>query len=323
MSTQLAVVEERAPARREMLQVIDPIPVLDSGRFEHMQRIATVMAKSSLIPESLCMLRDGKDLVRLPDHVVLSNCFLVVNQAVRWQMDPFAVAQCVSVVKGKLCYEGKLIAAVIEAKTGIELDYEWNDAKGDALEITVSGTLPNGKTKTVKGTVGEWKTTGTGSPWMPGYRNRMMLAYRGAREWCRLHKPGLMLGVYSTDEMEDLADNAREFRTASVSRIEPPPPPAPAIEPPKVAAQEPPPPPPVAAQAEVPAAEEERSLSPQESAAEIIGEIESAVSEQMLDEILDIRADDLDALPRELFGQIETAATSKRDAFRKAEVLRG
>jgi hypothetical protein len=50
---------------------------------------------------------------------IMANCFLVVNQAVRWNMDPFAVAQCVSVVHGKLCYEGKLIAAIIEAKLGI------------------------------------------------------------------------------------------------------------------------------------------------------------------------------------------------------------
>ena len=38
-------------------------------------------------------------------------------------MDPFAVAQCCSVVHGKLVYEGKLVAAVLDAKLGVRLTY--------------------------------------------------------------------------------------------------------------------------------------------------------------------------------------------------------
>src|SRR6185437_11744430 len=100
---------------KEVRIVSDPIPVLDTARFEHMQRIATVMAASNLIPDSLCMTGEKDNKALLPQAQVIANCFLVVNQAVRWGMDPFAVAQCVSVVHGKLCYEGKLIAAIIEA----------------------------------------------------------------------------------------------------------------------------------------------------------------------------------------------------------------
>lgn len=318
MSTQLAVVDDRAPIKREMIQVIDPIPVLDSGRFEHMQRIATVMAKSSLIPDSLCRApkKGNEEPERLPDHVVLSNCFLVVNQAVRWNMDPFAVAQCVSVVKGKICYEGKLIAAVIEAKLGVRLRYKWDEGKGDNLGIVVSGTLPDGDTVEIDGTVGEWKTTGNGSPWTPK-QSKKMLAYRGAREWARLYAPGMMLGIYSDDEMADLADNARALRSAPMTRMEPPaPPPMIAPEPPKPPAADIPPPPPPASPGE---GEVERA--PQEIAAEIINSIEGAVSEPMLDEVLDVYSGDLETLPRELLGKIEDAATSKRDAFRKAAFL--
>jgi hypothetical protein len=319
MSTQLAVVEDRA-VKRDMIQVIDVIPVLDTGRFEHMQRIATVMAKSSLIPDSLCMDKDedGKP-VRLPDHVVLSNCFLVVNQAVRWNMDPFAVAQCVSVVHRKLCYEGKLIAAIIEAKLGVRLRYKWDEAKGDNLGITVSGTLPDGETVSIKGTVGDWKTTGKGTPWTPG-QSPKMLAYRGAREWCRLYAPGLMLGIYSDDEMADLTDNARAMRSAPMTRMEPPaPPPLPAPEPPKPIADVPPPPPPPP----VPTSpsEGEVARAPQEIAAEIADEIEGTFSEEMLDHVLDARQDELSGLSRQLLAPIEDAATSKRDAFRKAAFL--
>jgi RecT family len=204
------------------LMINDPIPLLDTGRFEHMIRIAKVMGSCSLIPDCLCKEKvNGTDQFLPPDNI-LANCFLVVNQAVRWEMDPFAVAQCVSVVKGKLCYEGKLIAAVIEHKTGIRLLFDWNDEKGDKFGIIVSGKFSDeDDPRQVSGTVGDWKTTRDGSPWVK--QPKLQLAYRGSREWARLHAPALMLGVYSPDEMDVLNDASRASRARDVSR-EPPPP---------------------------------------------------------------------------------------------------
>ncbi|MCA1458041.1 hypothetical protein I6F35_33450 [Bradyrhizobium sp. BRP22] len=222
-----------APVRRQEVRVVsDPIAVLDTARFEHMQRIATVMARSNLIPHSLCFEKDDEGkLVPLPIDVVTANCFLVVNQAVRWNMDPFAVAQCVSVVHGKLCYEGKLIAAVLEGKLGVELEYEITGL-GDAMRVVVSGAVngkpvldSKGRPKEIDGTVGEWKTTGRGSPWDAKGGHKRMLRYRGAREWGRVYAPGLMLGVYSDDEMEDLNASHRAQQARLVNE-EPPAPPA-------------------------------------------------------------------------------------------------
>lgn len=203
MNQAIAVVDNAPRATR--IHVVDAVPVLDTGRFEQMYRIAKVMAQSNLIPETLCATYEGtgtnRKTIWLPVETVTSNCFLIVNQAVGWGMDPFAVAQCASVVHGRVCYEGKLIAAVIDQKLGVQLDYEWNEKTGDALGITVRGQLPGeAKIREMRGTVGEWKTTGNGSPWFK--QPRMQLAYRGSRDWARLHKPALMLGVYSVDEME-------------------------------------------------------------------------------------------------------------------------
>ena len=39
-------------------------------------------------------------------------------------------AACTSVVHGRLMFEGKLVAAVIAAKLGLELDYEWTGEEG-------------------------------------------------------------------------------------------------------------------------------------------------------------------------------------------------
>lgn len=212
--TQVTTLPVRRPT--EVRVVSDPIAVLDTARFEHMQRIANVMAQSNLIPASLCQIKEGNAMVELPLPRIIANCFLVVNQAVRWGMDPFAVAQCVSVIHGKLCYEGKLIAAVIEAKLGIRLRYEWS-GQGDDMKIVVSGKYPDeAEARTVEGTVADWKTTASGTPWVPK-QYKKMLAYRGAREWGRLHSPGLMLGVYSDDELSDMAEDARANRARDIT----------------------------------------------------------------------------------------------------------
>lgn len=209
----LAPVAETRPARQI---VEDVIPILDTARFEHMQRIATVMARSTLIPEALRTFKEGDKVLHLPFEDIMANCFLVVNQATKWNMDPFGVAQCVSIVKGKLCYEGKLVAAVLDAKLGIELTFTYNGKKGDELGVVVSGVI-NGVTKTVEGTVGGWKTTGSNSPWSSPANHPRQLAYRGSREWARVHKPALMLGAYTDDELADLQDASRANRAREVA----------------------------------------------------------------------------------------------------------
>lgn len=225
---------DEAKPRRELIEVIDPIPVLDTSRFEHMQRIATVMARSSLIPESLCTFGTKDNKQDLPYEQVLSNCFLVVNQAVRWGLDPFAVAQCVSVVHGKLCYEGKLVSAVLEAKLGLRLHHHFTGEPGtdeyriylsdrEFDEATIAELKPGLRKpgfRLFDGSVGEWKTMGNGTPWTPKNHPRMLI-YRGTRDWTRIYEPAIMLGVYTPDEMLDLSENARALRSRTVSPEQP------------------------------------------------------------------------------------------------------
>lgn len=244
-----------APPRAEVRPVFDPIPVLDTARFEHMQRVATVMARSTLVPDTLRGRYEGsgsaRTLVLFDEREILANCFLVVNQAVRWGMDPFAVAQCCSVVHGKLTFEGKLVSAVMEAKLGVALEYAYAGT-GETMTVEISGTLPDGRKRTIAGSVAEWRTTGTNSPWRPA-TFRKMLAYRGAREWARMWAPAVMLGVYSDDEMQALERPMRDVTPAAPpppvrqARMAPPPPPAPAAQQAPARKPGPPPPPPAPA----------------------------------------------------------------------------
>ena len=287
-ATQVAVRE------RQFHVVQDAIPVLDTGRFEHMQRIATVMAETSLIPETL----KGEN-----PRQTLANCFLVVNQATRWGMDPFAVAQCCSVVHGKLTYEGKLVAAVLDAKLGVRLTYKWS-GEGERMAIEVSGVLPDGVVESITGTVAEWKT-GEKGPWKPA-TYRKMLAYRGAREWARLYAPAVMLGVYSDDEMEQLSRPpmrditpppaplpAAPVAAVPASRTGPPPaPPAPPS--PRRAGPPPAPPPPAEAvpEADAPLADPAALL------AHIDDEMTACADAASLDEVWSGCAELMDRLSR-------------------------
>ncbi len=185
------------------------LSIFDKGHFENLCNISAHLGRSPLIPASL----KGKT-----DEETAANCLLVVEQSQRWGLSPFAVMQCASVVHGRLMWEGKLVAGVIEAKLGIRLSYTYEGA-GLKKSVVVSGQFADEKEpRTISGTVEQWKTTGNGSPWEKESSHERMLAYRGAREWARRHCPSLMLGIVTDDE--ELP--TRELRDVTpIAKVEP------------------------------------------------------------------------------------------------------
>lgn len=189
----------------------DVIPILDTSKFEHMQRVAAAMAAGSIIPESLRGIKKGDNYVEFPRDVVVANCFRIVNQAVRWGMDPFAVMDCASIVHGRLMWEGKLVAAVIDSKLGVRLNYTFDDKPGQQLGVRVHAMLPGEREeREITGRVADWHR-GAKSPWANEGAWKRQLRYMGAREWARAHVPAVMLGVYADDELDTIA--ARDVPT--------------------------------------------------------------------------------------------------------------
>lgn len=159
--------------------------------------IAERMAKSGLVPEHL----RGKS----------NDCYLVAEQASRWEAPALSVAQCTYIVHGKLGYEGKLVHAVINASKRLvaPLFFKW-EGNGPERTCTVTGTLKSdGKERTLTIRQKDVKTTNSHWNTIPD----MMLSYRATRDWARLNMPDLMLGIYTKDELEDQPlrgpDNAR------------------------------------------------------------------------------------------------------------------
>jgi hypothetical protein len=160
-----------------------------------------------LVPRSmgeameLARMMSTAKLVPAPLQKSPADCLMVIQQAVRWNMDAFAVAQECSVIQGKLMHSGKLVAAVVNSRGNLvdRLSYSYEGA-GDQRTITVSGKLRGeSEPRVVKVVLGKAKTQN--KVWQTQPDQQLM--YHGARVWARRHTPELMLGVFSPEEFDE------------------------------------------------------------------------------------------------------------------------
>lgn len=210
--------------------------MLDTARFEQCYRIARAMASASLLPAHLT---HGSNKQPLPEAMIVGNCFRLVNQALRWQMDPFALPDETYVVSGKLGYQGKLVAAVINSRAGLKrpLGTIYNGGKGDDLAAVVFGSreeIPkeawpllkrlaageDGNLYTdlqelgvlcIRISVGQAKT----SQQMWTKDPQQKLFYSGATKWARRHAPEIILGVLTDDDIDRMTANQPRHTTVS------------------------------------------------------------------------------------------------------------
>lgn len=238
-----------APTNAANLMPVEISPVTDSAALilhgdsmERIDRFATMMANgSATVPRHLA----GKP----------ADCFAVCLQAMQWRMNPFAVAQKSFISPdGKLGFEGTLVAAVLSTSGALEGDlrYEycgdWSRVRGkfERKESTKTDRDTGApktyivKTYTDKDEVGlsikalgrlrgekedrevelflnqcypRFSTQWANNP-------EQQIAYAVNRVWARRHKPSVMLGVYTEDE---LGDSSEKFM-GDVDVVPPPPP---------------------------------------------------------------------------------------------------
>jgi hypothetical protein len=214
----LSALPDLGQATTGSLQVPPTFDVLftDAG-IDRMLRVAELMAGSrSMVPQHL--------------HGNVGDCFAIVLQAMRWRMDPFAVAQKTFVIKGVLGYEAQLVNAVlvnsgaITGRPNYEWFGNWDAIAGRFKEMPAKNP---GEVRIVK----DWSLeeeaglgirisatcTGESTPRVlplllsqAGVRNsplwgqdpKQQLAYLAVKRWARLHTPDVLLGVYTRDELE-------------------------------------------------------------------------------------------------------------------------
>ncbi|CAB5675936.1 RecT family [Comamonas aquatica] len=197
--------------------------LMDMASMDKLERLADLMAS-------------GKATV--PAHLKgnKGDCFAISLQSMQWGMNPFTVAQKTHLVNGTLGYEAQLVAAVInssgivkdrfnfewfgdwdkivgkfkevESKTkkddnGFPKKYivpAWNQADEQGLGIKVWATLRGESQPRLITLLLTQARTRNSTLWTEDPKQQ--LAYLAQKRWARLYAPDVILGVYTTDEMQ-------------------------------------------------------------------------------------------------------------------------
>lgn len=197
--------------------------LMDVAAMGHMMNVATFMA-------------GGTMTLPPPYQKNPANCLAVVMQAAQWRMNPYAVAQKTHFVNGTIGYEAQLVSAVIqqsgavngmfkfewfgpwekivgniverESKTkkddnGYAKKYKvpgWNQSDEEGVGITVSATLKGEVEPRELVLLLKQATTRNSTLWADDPKQQ--IAYLAQKRWARLYCPGVILGVYTSDELD-------------------------------------------------------------------------------------------------------------------------
>jgi len=164
--------------------------------------------------------------VTVPQHLQNkpADCLAIIMQSMQWKMNPYAVAQKTHLVNGTLGYEAQLINAVISSSKAIvgrfkyEYEGKWETDKCQSSKIRV-GAIIRGESEITWGEWLEpWRVTTKNSPlWKTAPKQQA--AYLAVKMWSRLYTPDVILGVYSSDELEDSRPKMRDVNQAPVVNI--------------------------------------------------------------------------------------------------------
>jgi hypothetical protein len=134
---------------------------------------------------------------------------MVLQQAMRWGMDPYAVANKAYFVNDMVAYEAQLVNAVVNTsgeiigRLKIEFEGDTNGGeKKETLICRVRGRLvadPDEERILVQ----EFKRVETRKSPLWKVNPQQQLGYFTTRAWARLYCPEVLLGVYTPDEVEE------------------------------------------------------------------------------------------------------------------------
>lgn len=203
-----ATTGQNKPAKTIVIDNSGDANLMDTARFEQVQRVAQSLGLAAFTPKHL----KGATI-----QETVANCFRVVNQAFRWGMDPFAVADETYVVGGKLGYQGKLVAAVINTRSNLaaRLRCEYSGA-GNERMVTITGRFTNEDSdRSITLTVAQAKTSN--SMWEKDPDQK--LYYSGVTKWARRHCPEVILGVLTEDDVERIAEREQRPKSNENTRL--------------------------------------------------------------------------------------------------------
>ena len=188
----------------ETLEIKVPIkvqeqPKTDLQLFGDNWRIATQLAKSTLIPDNY---------KNKPENVIIA-----LGMSQKMGIEPFTVMQNLNIIKGKTSWSGSFCKTLIEKTKrfkDLELNYigeKGKDSYGCYLSATriSDGKLIKGPEVTMQMAKEEGWTTN--KKWLT--LTDLMLAYRCQSFFARLYAPEAMNGIYTDDEIIEIQPTKR------------------------------------------------------------------------------------------------------------------
>ena len=167
--------------------------VFAPAQFEHAQRIAKLLSSSDLVPNQY----KGN----------IANTMVALEMAHRMNASPLMVMQNLHIIHGRPSWGSSFIIASLNScgRFGT-LRFESTPTSCKAVTMDKqSGAILEGPTVTMEMAKLEGWLDKPGSKWktMP----ELMLKYRAAAFFGRLYAPETMMGLYSADEVVDIAAN--------------------------------------------------------------------------------------------------------------------
>lgn len=192
--TSLARQEEITPPPIRQERILSPYA--STGSFEVAQRMAKQLSASAIIPTEY----QGN----------ISNCIVALELASRLNASPLAVMQNCDVIHGKPSFRASFMIGLINGSGKFATDLQFAlHGDGDARTciawvIDQGGTRIEGPPISIKMAKDEGWYSRNGSKWQT--LPELMLRYRAAAFFARLHTPDLLLGMHTSEERYDTID---------------------------------------------------------------------------------------------------------------------
>lgn len=145
--------------------------------------------------------------IALPKHLRgnAGACLAVTMQAMRWEMDPFAVANKSYSVNDRLAFEAQLVAAVVHTRAPIKGRPNYLYAgEGNTRQCQVVCVMADGEEREYTSPRFEQILTKNSPLWKSDPDQQ--LGYFSIRSWARRHAPEVILGVYTPDEVAEFRE---------------------------------------------------------------------------------------------------------------------
>lgn len=210
---------------------------LTSGGFDQLLRVANMLSSSTMVPVAYRKNKEIKEYGQVTgwedNPAALANCAVALNMAQRMNADPLLIMQNLHIIEGRPSWSSPFIIAAInscgrynsldyelsEPSEPVEVHYtavEWIKKQKTEVKKTVivrhqtckafttekaTGKRLESPIVSIQMAIDEGWLTKKGSKWQT--IPELMLRYRCASFFGRLYAPELLMGLQSTEEVED------------------------------------------------------------------------------------------------------------------------